>query len=447
MTEGGGTSGRDDRTLLYTGGVKPTVPAGVTCGPATASTMPGQLAILTAVNILARSHPEIVLAVSDTYLAVPCPTGGATLIDACGRLALAANPDVVITFVDIIPDHILTLGIGADSGRASIYAGGSRWTARTSREPEEITDEPTSMLGVALAVTLATGFIFRTALGWPAVADRAVSLWTFLETVEPTGPAECGSVDLGTVWVVGAGAVGSCLAWWLSFLGVTGTWHIIDGDVVDVTNLNRSLGLFAAHAGLTGHEPVGKAVAAADLIPGAVAEQVWWDEWVATDPPSPDVLIPVANDRGIRPAVAAYGHPATIHATTSPNWTAKLHRHLPGQDGCIACRLPENAPVFGCATGSGEATEGEPRKDAALPFLSSAAGLLLLSGLLHIQHGQWPTHTRNHWRLFFDESGTALHSSRWCCSQGCEATPAPTIRRAIHGATRWCHLDLQSGDR
>jgi hypothetical protein len=441
VTEGAGTLRQDDRTLLYTGGLKPTVPVGVTSGPATASTRPGQVSILTAVNILARSHPEIVLAIPDLAMRVPCLTGGTNLVDVCEQLAKAANPDVVVRVIVDIPVGIRSLGIGADAAPASVYAGGARWTGRTAQQPVEITDEPSSMLGAGLAVTFATGFLFRRALHWAAVPDRAVSLWTFDETVEPTGPAECGPVDIGTVWLVGAGAVGSCLAWWLSFIGTIGTWHIIDADVVDVTNLNRSLGLFASHAGLTGHEPVDKASAAAALLPGAVPHPLWWNDWVATDPPSPDVLIPVANDRGIRPTVAAFGHPATLHATTSPNWTAEVHRHLPGQDGCIACRLPENAPVFDCATGSGIAANGEPRKDAALPFLSAAAGLLLLSGALQVQGGRWAAYRRNHWRLFFDESVAGIRGSTWSCNQGCTSTPALAIRRAIHGGTRWCELD------
>jgi len=442
VIDNGATLGRDDRTLLYTGGLKPTVPVGITSGAATSSTVPGQVAILTAVNILARSHPEVDLAIPDSPLLVRCPVGGSALVDACRNLAMAANPDVLVAIVDAVPAEIQTLGIGADAGPANVYAGGARWTGRTGYEPVAITDEPSSILGAGLAVALAAGFLFRIALGWPAVGERAVSLWTLAETTEPTGPTDCGPVDLGTVWLVGAGAVGSCLSWWLSFIGIVGTWNIIDGDLADETNLNRSLGLFAAHAGLTGHQQVDKASAAADLVPGAVAQRRWWHEWVASDPPSPDVIIPAANDRGIRPAVAAYGHPATVNATTSPHWTAELHRHLPGQDGCIGCRLPEDAPAFKCATSSEDSTnDTEPRKDAALPFLSAAAGLLLLAGLLQIQHRQWATHPRNHWRLLFDQSRSAIRSSRWFCEQRCTATPPPEVRRAIHDATRWYELD------
>jgi hypothetical protein len=445
MTEA--TSGtRHHRTLLYTGGSKPATPVGITAGPATASLPVGQIAILTAVNILARVHPEVVLSIGDWPLMVPTPKGGDTLLDACRALTAGADPETTITVSDEIPEGVLSVGIGADAGPAFVYAGGSRWTALIGSAPIEITSEPSSLLGAGMAVTLATGALFRAALGWPSRCDRSFSLWTFEETDQPSGPAHCDPVDLGAVWMVGAGAVGSCLAWWLQFVGVLGQWTVIDGDDIDDTNLNRSLGLFVEDAGNNGGQRTDKAAGAALLIPGAHPFKGWWSDWIGSDPMPPDVLIPVANDFGVRANLAAYGHPATIHATTSRNWTAELHRHQVGRDECVACRFPEDAPTFACATGSGgvapsEKTEDEGGKDAALPFLSGAAGLLLLGGLMQLQDGYWPTHDRNHWRVFFDDSCSSIRSSRRLCLQDCTSCPSIKTRQVTHGETRWRELD------
>ena len=379
-------------------------------------------------------------------------------MEACLALATAANPKVVVRVTDEMPAGTLSVGIGPDAGSAFVYAGGARWTARTASTPVGITPEASSLLGVGMAVALATGVLFRAAIGWPVVRERSVSLWTLSETDEPSGPATCGPVGIGTVWMVGAGAVGSCLAWWLHFVGVVGTWTVIDGDRADCTNLNRSLGLFAAEVSLSSGQATPKAVAAAALIPGAVAVPKWWNDWSASDPASPDVLIPVANDFGVRAAIAAYSHPATIHATTSRNWTAELHRHLLDRDDCPACRFPEDAPAFACASASGTPAarladeepldeKAEPVKDAALPFLSAAAGLLLLAGLLQLQHGQWSTHQRNHWRIFFDDSSRTLRPSKWPRIQRCTATASPSVRRAVHSETRWRTLDPEGAGR
>jgi hypothetical protein len=439
----GQTSARTLRTRSYTGGIEPTVAAGVATGSETAATETGQVLVLSAVNMLARVHPAIVLSFPDTPLIVRSPCGGSTLAEACAKLAAAANPEIIVDAPTRTANTALCIGIGADATHASVYAGGARFTGFTGTTPQTLTPEPSTLMGGALAVTLAAGYLFRTAIALPVIIDRSISLWTLDETTTATGPAACGPVEVGNAWIVGAGAIGSALAWWLYHTGLVGAWTIIDGDCVEATNLNRSLGLFAHDAGLTGLPAVMKAEAAASLIPRSQAFPIWWDDWVATDPASPDVLLPLANERAVRAAIAAYSHPAVLHASTSPNWTAELHRHLIGRDDCIACRLPEAAPAFACATapalptGDGRGTSN----DAALPFLSGAAGLLALAGLLQLQHSQWPAHSRNHWRVFFDHSPAGLSRARWPCMPTCTATSADRIRHKLHGTTRWHHLD------
>lgn len=436
---------RHARTLEYTGDRQPTGAAGITCSEDTASSPTGQWAILSAANLLARVHPEVHLAVPDASLVVPGPFGGTTLIEACHALAAAARSEVVVEHHVVLPPGILSMGIGADPGDATVYAGGLRWTARTDVRPVLISGDPSSLLGASMAVTLAAGIMFRKDIGLEVGCVRSFSLWTLAKTEDPTGPSACGPLDVGSVWMVGAGAVGSSFGWWLRQVGVVGTWTVIDGDDVDPTNLDRSLGLFEYQAGLAGERPANKADAVAGLIDGAEAFSHWWDDWVDEDRCSPDVLIPVANDFEVRAKIAAYSHPLTIHATTSRGWTAELHRHSPDRDGCIACRLPEAAPRFACATASegdlppdrGSADDGSAgSRDAALPFLSGAAGLLLLAGLLQLQHGQWDEHSRNHWRVFFDDT-PVLRSGRWACSHTCTASMPVDVRASVHGHTRW----------
>ena len=293
-----------------------------------------------------------------------------------------------------------------------------------------------------MSVSLACGSIFRMAIGLPAVAERSASLWTLSAADHATGPSECGPLDIGSTWMIGAGAVGSALAWWLQYIDVIGPWTIIDGDLVDETNLNRSLGYFATDAGLAGQSPAYKAVASAALIANAEPFPGWWNDYVESDPAAPDVLLPIANEYEVRPAIAAYGHPAVLHATTSPSWSAELHRHLIALDDCIACRLPEDAPRFQCATGpTGTPDDQAANHDAALPFLSGAAGLLLLCGLIQLGTGAWAEHATNHWRWWFDDSARAVSASRWRCQTSCSATPPPPVRGAAHGHARWRHLD------
>jgi hypothetical protein len=443
MPETRGTAARSARTLQYTNGVQPRCGAAVTAGASTAESRSGQIAILSATNMLARVHPALAICVPDVPLIVPAPFRGVNLAEACETLARAANPDITAGSCNTTPANMLSVGIGPDSPAATIHAGAKRWTALTGREPQAITQDSSSLLGLAMSVSLACSTVFRIAIDLSTEPTRAVSLWSFTATADATGPSDLGPLDIGSTWMLGAGAVGSALAWWLRFIGVVGPWTIIDGDFVDETNLNRSLGYFASHAGLTGHKAAAKANVTASLIAGATPFVGWWNDFIENDPAAPDVLLPIANEYEVRPAIAAYGHPAVLHASTSPSWTSELHRHLVPTDDCIACRLPESAPRFQCATAPTEAHSdcNASSTDAALPFLSGAAGVLLTAALGQLQEGNWSSQTANHWRCWFDQSARPISSSRWRCRGTCTATPPESVRRAIHGHTRWATLD------
>jgi hypothetical protein len=456
IADGGSFSDRRQQRLrAYVRGNAPVCPAGVAVDVEAASTTAGQAGALTAANLLARAHQTVVLAVPEVPLLVPSPLGGKDLREACARIVSGVDASNRVEIVTSIPDSTLSLGIGARCGRATVYCAGRRWTAVVAEQPVETTLDPSSLIGLGLAVMEAAAVIFRMALGAPVRRNASLSLWT-LDGVAggaPTGPADSGPVDVGRVWLVGAGAVGSCLAWWLGLLGVVGTWTVIDADIVKDLNLDRSLAFFAHHTAEFGGQPEGKSAATSALIPGAQPINGWWSDWVATDPPSPDLIVLAANEHGVRPAVATYSHPAVIAATTSRNWTAELHRHLVLRDGCVSCRFPESAPVFECATGSidppknateaSRASQAEPSNDASLPFLSATAGLLAATGTLHIQHGHWVTHDENQWAFGFDSTAPALVSRIWPHWASCATVADVSVRRSLHRGTRWAKLDPQ----
>jgi hypothetical protein len=363
----------------------------------------------------------------------------ASLREACSRLASAVDPARIVEVTDVVPEGMDCMGIGDDAPRGTVFVGADRWTAFVGVEPVVITTDNSSVLGACMAVVLAHGCLYRRALGLPSAVPWSMSLWTLGETTERTGPSELDVVDVGTVWLVGAGAVGSCLAWWLSLIGVVGVWHVIDDDHIKQLNLDRSLTSFDADANEDPAAFTYKSEAVAQLLPGAVAHRMRWDAFRGLDLPLPDVIIPVANEDSVRAKISQLGHPAVIHATTGREWTAELHRHLPDKDGCLSCRLPPGTPIFACAEGEVPSQAPGIRNDASLPFLSAAAGLLLLTGLLQLQSGEWERHDRNHWRAHFDEP--SLRFSRWSCSQDCATWSLPAVRARNFERTRWFALD------
>jgi hypothetical protein len=212
---------------------------------------------------------------------------------------------------------------------------------------------------------------------------------------------------------------------------------IVDGDLVELHNTNRSLGLLAADAGWPNSEPVNKAVAAARLL-GAEPFPGWYHQWLtAHDDTRPDLVLPLANDRGVRHAISQGGANLVLHATTSSNWTAELHRHIAGRDDCINCRIPDQRqPRFACSTGPtqpGTTTSS----DAALPFLSGAAGLLLATARIRLQVGTLQHGPQNHWRLFLELGHQTWQKSRHRCLGSCTQVLDTSIRRAVNRGTRW----------
>ncbi|MCX2933363.1 hypothetical protein ORI20_24115 [Mycobacterium sp. CVI_P3] len=249
--------------------------------------------------------------------------------------------------------------------------------------------------------------------------------------------------------VIGAGAVAHAVGWWAQEFGHHGTWTTIDGDDATISNTNRCLGMTASDAGwpagLPASQPRAKAVILADLLSGP-SVPMWFDQWIATDPERPDLLLPLANERGVRAHAAALGEPILLHATTSASWTAELHRHVPSVDDCPTCRLPERAkPQFACSTGPASPDPGS--SDAALPFLSAAAGLMLIVAMQQLTIDDSLVSGRhNHFRLCFERGvrlRRSVHPAR------CPHTLARAARRAIQTSEprRFDRLDRDANTR
>jgi molybdopterin/thiamine biosynthesis adenylyltransferase len=268
-----------------------------------------------------------------------------------------------------------------------------------------------------------------------------LSAWNFREGNDAErGPELPGPLDVGNVLLVGVGGVGSCLAYWLREFGIIGSWHVLDGDDAILHNLNRCLGLLARDVGLLGGLARNKAVAAAELF-GASPHPLWYDQF-DHESFKPDLILPLANERAVRHSVACRGEPVVMHATTSRAWEAQLHRHLPGRDDCISCRMPDSISQvqLSCATVSLPSAGGSST-DAALPFLSATAGVLLVSGLYRLQLGQFANDPHNFWAVCFRDVRRHCRPARWTCRDGCTTTLPARVRRRIHAGRRWSYLD------
>lgn len=444
---------RDRRTIEY--GIDEhqlEAPVGIAIGNRAASTPSGQVLLLAVLNMAARVHRRIHLDVPRTDLLVPALAGGGDLREAAEALAKAIDPYIDI---GIGPDApAASLGIGAV--RAGIYADSCGYAAEIAATPLNMPDHPASTIGSALAACLGAASLFQMATGQRPVLRR-VSLWRFQEgpDAEPGPIGLLRPVDVGDrVVIVGSGAVGSAILYWLSLVGTKGQWVVVDKDLVELHNTNRAMGLLPVHAGWSGGISDGpkayKAKAGADLI-GAEPVTEWYGDWAADMGLRPDLIIPVANQYGVREQVSQLGLPLLVHGSTSPRWTAELHRHG-SQDDCITCRFPPRAfPDLSCAEGPSDPRDGQgpgwmtdrpgDGGDSALPFLSSAAGLLVVAGLCQLSSGYLEGSINLHRLLFESGIGRSWQNSHKRCRPGCHGRPSPGVRRTLNAGQRWAHID------
>jgi hypothetical protein len=403
---------------------------------------PGQLALLSLANQLARVHRRITfdLPSSCTALRIRTPFAEDTVQASLLSMVSAVDPCGEFQIVPVPNRKAIAIGIGTSlPGRFDWYLGANHAVAHVSRSPSGFSQVPGTLRGAALASCLGAAAAFRTSLGFET-APRSLSAWNYAEGKEASlGPANLIPLDIGRTLMVGAGAVGASLAYWLHAFGVEGAWTIVDRDVVELHNLNRGLVFTAADAGWPANTPRTKAEIIARLLPSARWDSNWYDESQFVEE-AYDVVLGLANDRNVRHFIASRNNAVTLHATTGENWLSQLHRHVAGVDDCIWCRAGEIAvPAFRCSTASLELSAGS-KTDAALPFLSAAGGLMLATALERLQTGELVKEECNDWRWDFASCHRMVSSGFRRCHATCTRVLPVEVRRQIDRGSRWIDL-------
>jgi hypothetical protein len=414
-------------------------------GPDVAPTRAGQIVTLALINLISRAHRRLAPEIPAAPLLARSLVPADDLQTAAILTAFAINPVLDLTAGTGTP---IRIGLGQNVPYGlDLYLGwlGGRGTV-SDRPLSASESDPESVFGAATAAVLGATAAFRLAHG-----QRARTAW--FNPIELGGDHDAGlrdhhtPVDVGDVLAVGAGAVTEALVYWLRELGIAGgTWDFLDHDDAELHNTNRCMTMTAAHAGWPNGQPTNapdnKVEAVAWAIDGR-PHPVWYDQWRPDHTGRHDLVLPLANERGVRRLIAHRGEPLLLHATTSPDWTAELHRHMPDRDDCIDYRLPDTtAPRMQCSTGPIDPTDCTS-PDAALPFLSAAAGLMLAGALTTLPDGPAMTGRFNHWQLDLTLSTPLVRRHQHQRRQACREQPSAPLRRLISESEprRWDHLD------
>lgn len=383
---------RNDRSLRYAGRVLNSDDWIILrTDPNYALRYDGQVAILTAANLLGRMTPSVALNIPSVPLIAPLSFTGANLAEAVLSQLYKADPRGNFCLRSMKKnDYILHFGrIGAPN-----LVHGSGWNFYCGPSPSPLmNNHSTNPIGPAMAAILAVSEAFRTDLSKPPGKIFFNALNWESNVLKPDICPLQPQSKLGTLWTVGTGSVGTAILYFLSLTMQDFSSVLFDMDAVKIHNLDRSPIFIADDVGTNKVSATQKylkraGVHAIQTEPYALDEA---EPWQNRKQGAPDLMISTANERNVRSIIEVGFPPIQIYGTTGKNWQATLLRHIPIDDPCSICVFPETKyKQTECATVVKEEEDGEDQVDAALPFLSFAAGAMAAAEILKLNLPNYP---------------------------------------------------------
>ena len=434
---------RDLRTADYLDQDFPgRVPATIHAGNDACSTAAGQLALVALANQLARAHQNIRFSLAEPCapLLIPTLCKGSSLGDELQRLMERIDPygTFGIEGTTLTPADI-SIGIGVDCRKdLTWYLGCDRSNAELAKEPRPLGQGVAADLrGAGLAAVLGAAAAFKAALD-VATVPAIVSAWNFAAGgAADSGPRDFPMIDVGRGLMIGGGAVAAGAVYWLMQWGNASPWVVVDGDIVKLHNTNRGLLFFPDDADWLRGEPIHKVACLHRYLGGVRPIAEWFDNTPVNEQEFDTVLV-LANERAVRTLASQRNDPIQLQATTGRSWMSQLHRHIVGRDDCIRCRMADvKMPRFGCSEGDTGFSDQPDQPDAALPFLSAASGLMLVSALQRLQLGEIGEGKCNTWRWDFRSTRQIDSMGRHKCRRDCSIVLPSGARRKIAAKTRW----------
>lgn len=384
---------RNDRSMRYAGRVlDPKKWICIKTSQAYAETYAGQVATLVAANLLGRMSPSVALDVPDVHIVAPLPWAGANLRETAQRILRGCDPECGAEIrTRLATDRCLYLG---NRGVGEVVHGVG-WNTYVGPGPSPLSDSDNKIpIGPAFAVVTAVAQLFQAATG-AALKVTAFDTLHWKNEIELNGSSQLPEADteFGNIWVAGAGSVGTAVLYFLTLFSRNFEAHLFDHDKVKIHNLDRSpifmnsdVGAYKAKTTAAYLKSIG--VSSVDATPSALHEA---EPWSKRQQGSPDILVSAANEFNVRHQIEGALPPIQIYGTTGKDWQVTLLRHIPFVDDCSRCVFDKNEETaeMKCATGR-VATASGARIDAALPFLSFAAGLMAAAEILKLQMDGYP---------------------------------------------------------
>lgn len=391
---------RDDRTLRVEG-VKgfDHFSIGIVVDPLNAKQYPSQVAALVCVNIISRWCKKISIQPVDQKSVLPNSTGAdfsKLLLDTMENSDPYGNFQLK-SFNQTDVDLIIHVGGTSTPIEKSIVVNGSGWIAGISNSAPliSLSNDDTNPIGPSFAACLACAYAFNVAISksYPVALTKWYSLLDFSAGDSPNSvnPALDNGFHFGKILQVGCGAVGSSLDYLISLMKLNADLSIADFDSVEPPNCSSSLSFTADDSVTT---PLTKKVDVCDRVlkSSGVIAKVFPDPFTGDiySAVKPDLILCLANEQAVWPAIQYNYPPLVYHATTTPNWGINFGRHIPIEEWCIVCRFGITDYKFKPVCSTAVVEVEEKKILGVLPFLSPSAAVMTLAEVLKLSRDNYP---------------------------------------------------------
>jgi hypothetical protein len=240
------------------------------------------------------------------------------------------------------PEIAVAVGNAEPGSGQVVYVGCDGWDAHVSTTTVQPIGDTQNVLGAGAAACLAAANVFRLVFERDHPDDQLI-LSTLDLCPAPTRAAPgLEKLNIGTSNVlVGAGAIGSGVAWALGRLPLTGGIHIVDAEEVDLGNLQRYV--------LTSRHDEGR-VKAELLSEQFGSLEVWrhqetWQRFAASNGTRWDRVLVAVDSAAARRAVQASLPRWIANAWTQPG-DLGVSTHPWDHGACLRCLYLPSGPLL-----------------------------------------------------------------------------------------------------
>lgn len=287
-----------------------------------------------AVRLAARLYPRI------RFLPLH---GGGELAGTLATLSKAINPNITIEgSAEGGREIALVVGSTRHEGKVVIYAGSDGWIARISAREPVGSGSSGNPFGAGAAACIGMANLFRAVFAdvLPHAEldeDASLSLLNFETGPRTTTNLLGDRVDIGTVHLVGVGAVGNAFVWSLARVpGVAGVLHPVDHETVDLSNMQRYVLTTMADEGAVKVSLAKREIAKSKLK--VVPSQATWSEHVGRSSGARFDLVAVALDSARDRLQVQSSLPRRIVNAWTQDGDLGVSRHgFDGDQACLAC--------------------------------------------------------------------------------------------------------------